>query len=131
LMAAFRIVHDREPTARLLLLSSTITRAHRAKYETMARELGFASRFTIASSTLDELPDFLAAADVAVVPRPNSPGIPTKLLNYMAAGNAIVSFKQSATILQYKVTAFRKSFRTNVQSFVIGRFDWPSIAVRL
>ena len=106
LMTAFRIVHDREPTARLLLLSSTITRAHRAKYETMARELGFASRFTIASSTLDELPDFLAAADVAVVPRPNSPGIPTKLLNYMAAGNAIVSFKQSATILQYKVTAF-------------------------
>ena len=154
LMAAFRIVHDREPTARLLLLSSTITRAHRAKYETMARELGFASRFTIASSTLDELPDFLAAADVAVVPRPNSPGIPTKLLNYMAAGNAIVSFKQSATILQHKVTAFlvesstaenfaqgilhvlddpalAQKLRTNVQSFVIGRFDWPSIAVRL
>jgi len=154
LMAAFRIVHDREPTARLLLLSSTITRAHRAKYETMARELGFASRFTIASSTLEELPDFLAAADVAVVPRPNSPGIPTKLLNYMAAGNAIVSFKQSATILQHMVTAFlvepataenfaqgilhvldnpalAQKLRANVQSFVIGRFDWPSIAVRL
>jgi 1,2-diacylglycerol 3-alpha-glucosyltransferase len=154
LMAAFRIVYDREPTARLLLLSSTITRAHRAKYETMARDLGFASRFTIASSTLDELPDFLAAADVAVVPRPNSPGIPTKLLNYMAAGNAIVSFKQSATILQHKVTAFlvepataenfaqgilhvldnpalAQKLRANVQSFVIGRFDWPSIAVRL
>jgi 1,2-diacylglycerol 3-alpha-glucosyltransferase len=154
LMAAFRIVHDREPTARLLLLSSTITRAHRAKYETMARDLGFASRFTIASSTLDELPDFLAAADVAVVPRPNSPGIPTKLLNYMAAGNAIVSFKQSATILQHMVTAFlvepataenfaqgilhvldnpalAQKLRANVQSFVIGRFDWPSIAVRL
>jgi 1,2-diacylglycerol 3-alpha-glucosyltransferase len=154
LMAAFRIVHDREPTARLLLLSSTITRAHRAKYETMARDLGFASRFTIASSTLDELPDFLAAANVAVVPRPNSPGIPTKLLNYMAAGNAIVSFKQSATILQHKVTAFlvepataenfaqgilhvldnpalAQKLRANVQSFVIGRFDWPSIAVRL
>jgi len=154
LMAAFRIVHDREPTARLLLLSSTITRAHRAKYETMARELGFASRFTIASSTLEELPDFLAAADVAVVPRPNSPGIPTKLLNYMAAGNAIVSFKRSATILQHMVTAFlvepataenfaqgilhvldnpalAQKLRANVQSFVIGRFDWPSIAVRL
>ena len=154
LMAAFRIIHEHKPSARLLLLSSTITRAHRAKYETMARELGFASRFTIASSTLDELPDFLAAADVAVVPRPNSPGIPTKLLNYMAAGNAIVSFKQSATILQHKVTAFlvesstaenfaqgilhvlddpalAQKLRTNVQRFVIGRFDWPSIAVRL
>src|SRR3989442_5960830 len=72
----------------------------------MARELGFGSHFTIASSTLDELPDFLAAADVAVVPRPNSPGIPTKLLNYMAAGNAIVSFGRSATILQHGGTAF-------------------------
>jgi glycosyltransferase involved in cell wall biosynthesis len=72
----------------------------------------------------------------------------------MAAGNAIVSFKQSATILQHKVTAFlvepataenfaegilsvldqptlAQKLRTNVQSFVIGRFDWPSIAGRL
>jgi 1,2-diacylglycerol 3-alpha-glucosyltransferase len=117
-------------------------------------ELGFASHFTIASSTLDELPDFLAAADVAVVPRPNSPGIPTKLLNYMAAGNAIVSFRRSATILQHGVTAFlvepatainfaegiltvldeptlAAKMRANVKSFVLGRFDWPSIAAKL
>ncbi|HET9368269.1 MAG TPA: glycosyltransferase family 4 protein [Candidatus Udaeobacter sp.] len=154
LMAAFRIVHEHKPTARLLLLSSTVTRAHRAKYATMARELGFVSRFIIASSTLDELPDFLAAADVAVVPRPNSPGIPTKLLNYMAAGNAIVSFRRSATILQHGVTAFlvepvtaasfaegiltvldqpslAQKMRANVKSFVLGRFDWPSIATKL
>ena len=68
----------------------------------------------------------------------------------MVAGNAIVSFKQSATILQHKVTAFlvesstaenfaqgilhvldAQKLRKNVQRFVIGRFDWPSIAVRL
>jgi len=72
----------------------------------------------------------------------------------MAAGNAIVSFKRSATILQHMVTAFlvepataenfaqgilhvldnpalAQKLRANVQSFVIGRFDWPSIAVRL
>jgi 1,2-diacylglycerol 3-alpha-glucosyltransferase len=154
LMAAFRIVHEHKPTARLLLLSSTITRAHRAKYERMATELGFASRLTIASSTLDGLPDFLAAADVAVVPRPNSPGIPTKLLNYMAAGTAIVSFRRSATILQHGVTAFlvepvtaasfaegiltvldqpslAQKMRANVKNFVLGRFDWPSIAMKL
>ena len=120
----------------------------------MATELGFDSSFIIASSTLDELPDFLAAADVAVVPRPNSPGIPTKLLNYMAAGNAIVSFKRSATILEHAVTAFlvedvtatsfaegiltvlnqpslASKLRANVKSFVLGRFDWPSIALKL
>ena len=154
LMAAFQIIHQLRPAASLLLVGSTINRADRGKYERMATKLGFASRFQITSCTLDELPDFLAAADVAVVPRPNSPGIPTKLLNYMAAGNAIVSFKQSATILQHKVTAFlvesstaenfaqgilhvlddpalAQKLRTNVQKFVIGRFDWPSIAVRL
>jgi glycosyltransferase involved in cell wall biosynthesis len=154
LMAAFQIIHQLKPAASLLLVGSTINRADRGKYERMATKLGFASRFQITSCTLEELPDFLAAADVAVVPRPNSPGIPTKLLNYMAAGNAIVSFKQSATILQHKVTAFlvesstaenfaqgilhvlddpalAQKLRTNVQSFVIGRFDWPSIAVRL
>jgi 1,2-diacylglycerol 3-alpha-glucosyltransferase len=154
LLRAFQIVHEKKPSARLLLLSSTITRAHRAKYERMATEFGFASHFVTASSTLEELPDFLAAADVAVVPRPKSPGIPTKLLNYMAAGNAIVSFRQSATILEHKVTAFlvdittaaefaggilavldnpdlAQTLRTNVRRFVLGRFDWPSIAVRL
>lgn len=154
LMAAFQIVYQRKPTARLLLVGSTITRTHRAKYERMAAELGFASHFGITSCTLEELPDFLAAADVAVVPRPNSPGIPTKLLNYMAAGNAIVSFRQSATILEHKATAFlvevatpedfaegiltvlndpdlAQTLRTNVRRFVLGRFDWPSIATRL
>lgn len=154
LTAAFQIIHQLRPAASLLLVGSTINRADRGKYERMATKLGFASRFQITSCTLDELPDFLAAADVAVVPRPNSPGIPTKLLNYMAAGNAIVSFTRSATILQHKVTAFlvepataenfaegilsvlddpalAHKLRTNVQSFVIGRFDWPSIAVRL
>jgi glycosyltransferase involved in cell wall biosynthesis len=154
LMDAFKIVHDHRPNASLLLVGSTINPAHQAKYEKMAVDLGFASRFAITSCTLDELRDFLAAADIAVVPRPDSAGIPTKLLNYMAAGNAIVSFKQSATILQHLETAFlvdsptagdlakgivtvlddsalARQLRTNVKSFVMGRFDWPSIAAKL
>ncbi len=154
LMAAFKIVHERKPAASLLLVGSTINPAHSAKYERMAAELGFVSRFRMASCSLDELPDFLAAADVAVVPRPESAGIPTKLLNYMAAGNAIVSFKQSATILQHGETALliepataenfaqgivsllddpalAQKLRANVKSFVVGRFDWPSIAAKL
>ena len=154
LMAAFKIVQKRQPTASLLLVGSTVKRAHLLKYKKMASELEFASRFAITSCTLDQLPDFLAAADVAVVPRPESPGIPTKLLNYMATGNAIVSFKRSAPILQHGETAFlverataeslaagilavlgdpvlARRLRTNVQKFVRGRFDWPSIAVKL
>src|SRR5262249_49462536 len=146
LMAAFKIVHDCKPNANLLLVGNTIDPTHQTKYEKMAVDLGFASRFAITSCSLDELPAFLAAADVAVLPRPDSPGIPTKLLNYMAAGNAIVSFKQSATILQHLETAFlvdpathsnfaqgiltvlddpglAQKLRTNVKSFVLGRFD--------
>ena len=72
----------------------------------------------------------------------------------MAAGNAIVSFKQSATILQHLKTAFlvdsvtagdfakgiltvlddptlARQLRANVKRFVMGRFDWPSIAAKL
>ena len=154
LMAAFKTVHEHKPAATLLLVGSTVNPAHHAKYERMAADLGFASRFAMTSCTLNELPDFLAAADVAVVPRPESAGIPTKLLNYMAAGNAIVSFKQAATILQDRETAlliepataenFAKGIlsllddpalaqrlRENVKSFVLGRFDWPSIATKL
>jgi 1,2-diacylglycerol 3-alpha-glucosyltransferase len=154
LMAAFKIVHERKPAASLLLVGSTINAAHSAKYKRMAADLGFASRFAMTSCTLDELPDLLAAADVAVVPRPQSAGIPTKLLNYMAAGNAIVSFKQSATILRHRETALlvepataenfaqgilslldgpalAQRLRANVKSFVAGRFDWPSIAAKL
>jgi len=154
LMAAFKIVHESKPAARLLLVGSTINPTHRAKYERMAVDLGVASRFAITSCSLDELPGFLAAADVAVIPRPDSAGIPTKLLNYMAAGNAIVSFKGSATILEDRKTAMlvepatdenfaqgilsllddpalAQRLRANVKSFVLGRFDWPSIATKL
>jgi 1,2-diacylglycerol 3-alpha-glucosyltransferase len=154
LMAAFKIVHERKPAARLLLVGNTINPVHRANYERMAVDFGFASRFATTSCSLDELPAFLAAADVAVLPRPDSPGIPTKLLNYMAAGNAIVSFKQSATILQHLETAFlvdsvtaedfadgiltllddptlARQLGANVKRFVVGRFDWPSIAGKL
>jgi glycosyltransferase involved in cell wall biosynthesis len=72
----------------------------------------------------------------------------------MAAGNAIVSFKESATILQHLETAFlvdsvtakdfangiltvlddpalARQLGVNVKRFVVGRFDWPSIAAKL
>jgi glycosyltransferase involved in cell wall biosynthesis len=154
LMDAFKIVHERKPSARLLLVGSTINPRHRARYERMAADLEIGSRLTITSSTLEELPDFLAAADIAVVPRPESAGIPTKLLNYMAAGKAIVGFKKSAAILEDRQTAIlvepataeklaegivtllndralAREIGTNVQKFILGRFDWPHIAEQI
>jgi glycosyltransferase involved in cell wall biosynthesis len=103
---------------------------------------------------LEELPDFLAAADIAVVPRPESAGIPTKLLNYMAAGKAIVSFEKSATILENGKTGRLVAPATaerlaegilglladrnlalelgrNARSLVFERFDWRSIVEQM
>jgi glycosyltransferase involved in cell wall biosynthesis len=120
----------------------------------MAEKLGVASRVTMTSCALEELPDFLAAADIAVVPRPESAGIPTKLLNYMAAGKAIVSFEKSATILEngktWRLVASATAERLaegiiglladrnlalelgrNARSLVFGRFDWRSIGEQI
>jgi 1,2-diacylglycerol 3-alpha-glucosyltransferase len=154
LLAAFSIVHQHDSLAKLLLVGSTINPTHRSKYARMAEKLGVASRVTITSCALEDLPDFLAAADIAVVPRPESAGIPTKLLNYMAAGKAIVSFEKSATILENGKTGRLVAPATaerlaegilgllsdrnlalelgrNARSFVFGRFDWRSIVEQI
>ena len=154
LLSAFQIVHQHDPLAKLLLVGSTINPIHRSKYARMAETLGVTSRVTMTSCTLEELPHLLAAADIAVVPRPESAGIPTKLLNYMAAGKAIVSFKKSATILENGKTGRLVSPATaegladgilsllkdrnhafvlgrNARSLVRGRFDWRTIVKQI
>ena len=154
LLAAFRIVHQHDPLAKLLMVGSTINPTHRSKYARMAKKLGVASRVTMISCALEELPDFLAAADIAVVPRPESAGIPTKLLNYMAAGKAIVSFQKSATILENGKTGRLVARATaeglaegivglladrnlalelgrNARTLVFRRFDWGSIVEQI
>ena len=136
------------------MVGSTINPTHRSKYARMAKKLGVASRVTMISCALEELPDFLAAADIAVVPRPESAGIPTKLLNYMAAGKAIVSFEKSGTILENGKTGCLVAPATaerlaegivglladrnlalelgrNARSLVFGRFDWRSIVEQI
>ncbi len=100
LLHAFQIIQRKQPTAQLLLVGSTVRSRHRDRYAAMAKDLGVSSAVTITASSLEELPDFLAAGDIAVVPRSESSGIPTKLLNYMAAGKAIVSFEKAAAILE-------------------------------
>ena len=53
-----------------------------------------------------ELPDYLALASVAVISRPNIPGHPIKLLNYMAAGKAIVCFAGAAKGVRHMHDAY-------------------------
>ena len=56
------------------------------------------------SGEFNELPSILASADIATNPRTVCPGIPQKLLNYMAAALPTVSFEGSSAILVHEKT---------------------------
>lgn len=73
----------------------------------LAESLGILSSIIwVEGQTLVELPDYLAMASVAVISRPNIPGHPIKLLNYMAAGKAIVCFAGAAKGVRHMHDAY-------------------------
>jgi glycosyltransferase involved in cell wall biosynthesis len=105
----------------------------------------------VASAPIEELPDYLAAADVTVVPRPSCPGYPIKLLNYMAAGKPVVSFAGSAKSLCHEYSGYiaanddvedlakgiwtllqnpdvAKIMGARARASLEGVFDWPTLA---
>jgi glycosyltransferase involved in cell wall biosynthesis len=108
LMSAFPEVVSKCPNAVLMLVGGTVSDTHSQHYRRMANELSIESNVIITSTTLEELPDYLAAADLAVAPRvcETAGGIPTKLLNYMAAAKAIVCHKSSAAFLNHLESAW-------------------------
>jgi glycosyltransferase involved in cell wall biosynthesis len=73
-------------------------------YEALARRLGVQDAIEVLPDGFGELPLRLAGAAVAVLPRTSCPGIPQKLLNYMAAGKAIVASAGSAKVLEHERT---------------------------
>ncbi len=75
----------------LLIVFPFARRERKEELAAQAQKLGIADRVRFVDEhPLEDLPDCLALADVAVVPRPQCPGHPIKLLNYMAAGRPIV-----------------------------------------
>jgi len=154
LLEAFKIVHGKFPEAVLMILGSTVHPHHEEKYRGMAKEMGLEEKVIFTLCSLEVLPDFLAAADVAVLPRLSSPGIPTKLLNYRAAGKPIVSFEGSGKGLQHMVDALliksddREEFGRainrllsdpslaqhlgeNAKKEIKGKYDWQTIAQKI
>ena len=96
----------------------------------------------------------LAAADVAVNPRINCPGMPQKLTNYMMAGKAIVSFEGSAKLLSDGIdglivqnedveqmaasiitlsndTDLRKRLGENARKTVTKGYDWDVLSGKI
>lgn len=64
-----------------------------------ARALGLLDAIEFIPAELARLPSQLTSADVLVNPRTKCPGVPMKLLNYMASGAPIVSFEGSSRYL--------------------------------
>jgi glycosyltransferase involved in cell wall biosynthesis len=91
-----------EPEARLLLVVTIPNDRHRANFLARAEKLGVADKVILTEpQPLEAVPRFLQAADVAVVPRPQVPGFPIKLINYMAARRPCVLFASSAGHLRH------------------------------
>jgi len=73
-------------------------------YEALADKLGIRGAIELIPDSFDELPQRLADAAIAVLPRMHCDGIPQKLLNYMAAGKGIVCSAGSAKLLEHERT---------------------------
>lgn len=102
LLGSFALVRDEMPAARLQLVTHADAQAHAARLA--ARGLGAGVEIVVARS-YDEVRERLASAAVAVSPRAERSGFPMKLLNYMAAGKAIVACAGSAKGLHEGETA--------------------------
>jgi glycosyltransferase involved in cell wall biosynthesis len=152
LLQAMQTVLPRVPEARLMFVCNIPHKANEDLYLSMARDLGIDQKIIFVNSVpLGELPDYLAAADVAVVPRPDCPGHPVKLLNYMAAAKAIVSFEGGAKGLHHMYNGYlakdhdtqalgagiahllehpdyRRILGAHAHSTIEGHFDWDTLA---
>ncbi len=97
LLKAFSHVVEKCPNAVLMLVNNIPNIPQKEKYQKMLRELNIEKNTIFVDNTpLEELPLFLSAANIAVISRPHCPGLPVKLLNYMAARKPIVTFAGSA-----------------------------------
>jgi glycosyltransferase involved in cell wall biosynthesis len=98
LLEALAHVLPQQPRAQLLVVRTIPQAKHLVSLRRHAERLGVADHVLVTEpQPLDAVRDFLAAADVAVVPRPGAPGFPIKLLNYMAAQKPCVLFASSAS----------------------------------
>src|SRR6266481_58523 len=155
LLRAFAVALREKPDALLLIVSALVLEAEEKEYRQLAGELAISrSIIWISPHTLKDLPSYLALADVCVVPRPECPGHPIKLLNYMLAGRPIVSFAGGAKGVRHLHDAFivpnhdcealgrgivtllndRKlaaELGANARTTVLANFDWRHICVKI
>ena len=107
LLLAMQWLAKRNPQARLLIVGNVKNPARLMEYRHMASDLGIGGQVSFLDAVpFPDVPDYIAAADVTVVPRTDCPGHPVKLLNYMAAAKPIVSFKGAGKGLHHLHNAY-------------------------
>ena len=155
LLRAFTLVREKVPGALLVILSPIDQEPNRPANEALARELGIAedTRF-IGPHALADLKNFLTLATVCVVSRPDCPGQPIKLLNYMTMSKASVCFAGGAKGVRHLhdvlvapdrdwqamgeeiVTLLsdpelRARIGANARETVLRDFDWGSLCAKI
>ncbi len=98
LLEAMALVTWFVPQAKLLIVVTVPNPAHEAAVRAKAQELKIDRHVILTEpQPLAAVRDFLQVCDVAVAPRPQTPGFPIKLINYMAAAKPCVLFASSAS----------------------------------
>src|SRR5437773_5348523 len=155
LLRAFAVVLKEQPDALLLMVSPLVCESNEREHRKLADQLGISPAVMwIAPHSLDDLPSYLALATVTAISRPECPGHPVKLLNYMAAGKPIVCSTGSAKGLRHlhdafivpnhdwealgkvivtllKVRALAARVGANARATVLANFDWRQICAKI
>ena len=155
LLRAFAVVLREQPNTLLLVLSPLVSEPHEKECKRLADELGISDAIMwIAPHSLDDLPSYLALASVTVISRPDCPGHPVKLLNYMLAGKPTVCFAGAAKGIRHLQDAFVVPDRdcealgkgiitllkdralaaklgANARTTVLANFDWRQICLKI
>jgi 1,2-diacylglycerol 3-alpha-glucosyltransferase len=130
LLQAFRLVVEPCPDARLVLSTNT----EPGEWMARAGALGIGEQTVFdRAGAFGRVRDLLAAADVAVCPRQTCLGFPIKLLNYMAAGRAIVVAEGSACGLRHLEDAWvvKDGGIDDMATAILTLLEDPSLARRL
>jgi len=130
LLEAFQQVTRSHPGARLVFSTSATPHA----WQTRAEAMGIGHRVVFQpADDFDTVRDLFAAADVAVCPRRTCLGFPIKLLNYMAAGKAIVASAGSALGLRHMENGWvvANGDTAGMAAAVAALLDDPALARRL
>jgi glycosyltransferase involved in cell wall biosynthesis len=97
LLEAMGTVVKQEPQAKLLMVTTVPNHKQLVAFNRRAGDLGVGGCVVVTEpQPLQTVPLLLRASDVTVVPRPQTPGFPVKMLNYMAARRPVVLYASSA-----------------------------------